>query len=287
MKLKIGKRAGRAAVGLRALRTFDLAAHLNSYLVDEGAVVDALPSNELLRKQTYASISHHDIFEMTKRVLEDFGMNVVDAAHGLARRNARYFALLHVLPEYADASYAQVVGLRHSYDTRYGIEFIAGAGVFAPGALTFVHTSGNIATRHTSRLMDRMSELLERAAHQVQQAFKRQQKLLELYKTTIISDTVVLHDLLIGLFEQGVYGVTKIPHIKEQVLTPSWKPFDDPEMSLYRLHNAVARVERGVNFFEYPERMQTMHEYFDAYFDLQVLNKQQEKKHEHGNDSDA
>ena len=238
----------------------NLMLHCGAQLADP-ILVAACPTPE--PTDTWQPIPHGRLLGLVTDTLERNGLEVVNQAHALGRDGDRYFGLLEVRNGQPVEDYSLVVGLRNSHDQSYPAGLVVGSSVLVCDNLAF---SGEIvlARRHT-RFIDRdLPQLVNRAVGQLGDLRQQQDKRIDAYKHTRLTDTRA-HDLFVRSVDSRVLPVTKLPNALKEFREPSHHEFlDDGKRTAWTFFNAVTETLKGRALDTLPRRTQALHGLLDS-----------------------
>ena len=211
---------------------------------------------------TYMPIPHHDLVSRVTSGLAAANLEIVESSHALSKEGARYFGLFQI----AQAGgldvrdYGLVMGLRNSHDKTFPAGITVGSQVFVCDNLAF---SGEIklARKHTLNIMRDLPGVISKAIGKLGDAWVSQDKRLEAYRETSLSDTQA-NDLILRAFRNRACVVTNIADVVREWDTPSHEEF--AARNVWRLFNAFTEASKG-NLQALPDRTQKLHGVLDGF----------------------
>ncbi len=207
---------------------------------------------------TWKPIPHMLLLQVIERALLERGFVVVNQAHGLTHDDARYFGLLEIASNHADAEYRYVVGVRNSHDMRFSAGIVAGSQVQVCDNLCF---SGEIqlARKHTPRILQDLLRLAGDAVGGLKRYWDQHDMRVERYQIAEINDAQA-HDLIVRSVDQGVMANSYIPKVLSEWRHPSHREFE--VKNVWSLQNAFTEVFKG-RLDLLPDRTRRLHQLLD------------------------
>ena len=228
---------------------------------------------------SWQPVPHATLLDLVERAFAHAGMNVVDQAHALGRDGDRYFGLMHLSvdrgnyehDEAQDTSgneYGFVAGIRNSHDRSFPASLVLGSVVFVCDNLAF---SGEVvlARRHTRHITRDLPQLVDRAVGRLGELRVDQDRRLEAYRETPVTDPQA-HHLLVSMLDSRVLPVTRLPAAIKEFREPRHDEFlgDGGRRTAWTLMNAVTESIKGRNLDQLPHRTQAMHGLLDSHCGL-------------------
>jgi len=172
---------------------------------------------------TWHPITHESLIEKVVKGMEQSGLIVKQSVHGLWKEGLRYFGLMEVTNGDDHDDYSLIVGLRNSHDKSFPASLALGSGVFVCDNLAF---SGEVklARRHTKNIERDLPEVILRAISRLSTLRHSQEKRIESYKQTDLTD-LQAHDFIIRALEQNVIGSQRVKPVVEQWRKPNHDEF--------------------------------------------------------------
>jgi len=238
----------------------NLMLHAGSQAVDR-IEVTACPTPQ--PTDTWQPIPHGRLLGLVTNTLERNVLEVVNQAHALGRDGDRYFGLLEVRNGQPVEDYSLIVGLRNSHDMSYPAGLVVGSSVLICDNLAF---SGEIvlSRRHTVHIQRDLPQLVNRAVGQLGDLRHQQDKRIDAYKHTRLTDTQA-HDMFVRAVDSRVLPVTKLPHALKEFREPSHAEFlDDGHRTAWTFFNSVTEVLKGRTLDALPRRTQALHGLLDS-----------------------
>jgi hypothetical protein len=201
--------------------------------------------------------------------LPDYGLSIVGSEHALMRDEHRYFGMYQVEPADGPVSddYGLILGLRNSHDKSFPAGLCLGSGVFVCDNLAF-SAEVVIGRRHTRHIMDDLPRLIAAALGKLVTSRLDQQKRIDAYKATGITDQSAAH-LIMTAFEAKAVKKTQLANIWDEWRQPKHAEFA-VENNVWRLMNAVTEVQKGINPFELQKRTTQLHPVLDHACGIQI-----------------
>lgn len=248
------------------MRNFNLTLHCGSHKV-ELPQVQAV--NTPQHTDTWFPIPHTALINLVEQSLPSYGLTVVGQQHALMKEDHRYFGLYQVQPTEGEVSadYTLVIGLRNSHDKSFPAGLCLGSGVFVCDNLAF-SAEVVIGRRHTRFIMDDLPRLIAAALGRLVESRIDQQKRIDAYKMAGITDEQAAH-LLFKAFDAKAVTKTQLTDIWGQWNHPDYSDFD-ADKNVWRLHNAVTAIQRGINPFELQARTTRLHPLLDVAAGVQI-----------------
>lgn len=218
---------------------------------------------------TWKPLPHGRVIDTVMDELENVGLRVTDAAHGLHRVNGddlrtNYFGLFEVKGDgvvFDDRS--MIVGLRNAHTKNFGIQIALGEQVFVCDNLAF-YGSIMASRRHTVHVED--SEIgfrprIVEAISRLKTVAGVQEQRVETYKRTNM-DNGLAEQTIIDAYRQGVINPVQIGKVVEQWDTPDHEEFAR-NRNAWRLFNAVTESMKGSRLTTLQDRTQRLHDVMD------------------------
>lgn len=216
---------------------------------------------------THFPIPHAELIEVAMNIARnDFGMQVVNQAHGLAGEGARYFGLFELE---SNSDYAPVIGLRNSHDTSFAAGLVIGSSVFVCDNLAF---SGEvrIARKHTRNILRDLPVMVHRALGRVEKLQRRMDIRIDAYKNASFTPEQRDH-VLMNAARNNALAWSGLGKVQAELVSPTHQPseFGVDEDSAWFLFNACTEVlktrsSQGAD----PRWTQFLHRVFDHAVDL-------------------
>lgn len=211
------------------------------------------------RTPTWTPVSHLQLIQSIETAVKATGLILGQQTHSLNQDGSRYFGLMEVQGKQNASDYGWVLGVRNSHDKSIPAGIVAGAMVFVCDNLSF---SGEVrlSRRHTRNILRDLPQIAGRAMGQLLEHWNHQDKRIEAYKGTAVSDSLA-HDLLIRALDVRACTNRQIPSILEEWRKPRHEAFQKP--SAWSLFNAFTEILKG-NLPELPRRTEALHALFDT-----------------------
>ena len=209
---------------------------------------------------SWQPIPHDEYVGRIEAELPRHGLSVVQQVHALTHDGGRYFGLLQVQNGCSGSDYAWVLGLRNSHDKSLPAGLVAGSQVFVCDNLAF---SGEVqvSRKHTVNILRDLPSLIDSAVRRLLGQFHEQDRRVELYKASKLSDAAA-HDLTVRALDRGVICASRIPELLREWREPSHEAFRP--RNTWSWFNAVTEILKG-RLAELPRRSQTLHRLCDAH----------------------
>lgn len=198
----------------------------------------------------HAPIAHSTFLDVVKTSLDEHSLSVTDQAFGTLADGSRFFGLLEVAKkgesyirtdetEIANVPrdrFSTMIGLRASHDKSISAGLIAGSRVFVCDNLAF---SGEvkIATKQTTKLLDRLPELVYSAVGKISLQSVKQADRVQAYQEKELSNKVA-DAAMTQLVRIGAINPSQIGAVIDQWDTPRFEQFAE-RRDVWRLYNAV------------------------------------------------
>lgn len=203
-------------------------------------------------------ISHITLLDQVKGAMIEHDLEITDQAFATMKDGSRFFGLLEVSEKgesytrTSDANIAEVprdrfstmIGLRASHDQSISAGLIAGSRVFVCDNLAF---SGEVSiqTKQTTRLMERLPELVYGAVGQVRQQSVKQADRVAAYQKKELTNSTA-DAAITQLVRIGAVLPSQVGAVIEQWDTPVHEQFAEAR-DVWRLFNAVTEVYKPKN----------------------------------------
>ncbi len=214
--------------------------------------------------KSWQPIPHLRLLQVVEKALLERGFVVIEQAHGLSHEGQRFFGLLQVQNNHPGHETSKVVGLRNSHDQSISAGIVAGNQVLVCSNLCF---SGEIqiARKHTPRILEDLPQLAYDAVVSLNKYWEQQQRRIEEYRRTRISDPVA-HHLVVRSVDNGIIATRMLPKVLKEYREPRHAEFKP--RTLWSLQNSYTELWKG-RIDLLPERSRKLHELMD---DLCTLN---------------
>ena len=210
---------------------------------------------------TWHPIGHKALIGMLSSRLPNYGLEIVQEAHGLYKDGARYFGMFQVKQaDQVDDDFGLVFGLRNSHDKTFPAGLCLGSGVFVCDNLAF-SAEIVIGRRHTKHIMRDLPNLVSQAVGKLVQARVDQANRLDAYKQTELTDTQA-QSLIVDAFRAGAINTTRIPKVVNQWYDPAHPEFKD--RTAWSLFNGFTEVYKESSLVQLPNRTTALHGVLDA-----------------------
>ena len=247
------------------MKKLNLMLHCGARHVSRKEVMDAPVSPSLGSR--HKPIAHGELVNMLTSGIKDYGMEVVQEAHGLFGRRGgpqadRWFGMFQVAG--GDGAnhddYGFVFGLRNSHDQTFPAGLCLGNGVFVCDNLAF-NAEIVLKTRHTTNIMDRLPGIFSRAMGSLVQARTTQDKRIETYKDSALTDADA-HDLILRSYKAGAVMPSRIAKVYEQWHNPEHDEFKPRTM--WSLYNNFTEVWKQSSIIDLPRKTAALDGLLDA-----------------------
>jgi hypothetical protein len=210
--------------------------------------------------RSWQPIPHHQLITTVQRTLSSTNLRIGTQAHSLTHDGSRYFGLMEIQSQKANADYTWVLGLRNSHDKTFPAGIVAGASVFVCDNLSF---SGEVkfARKHTRFINRDLPQLVERSIGLLMQKWNDQDKRIEAYKEADIFNPEA-HDLVIRAYDVGVISNRMIPAVLHEWREPQHEEFK--RRDVWSLFNAFTEALKEGNLAELPKRTEALHGLLDV-----------------------
>lgn len=242
------------------MRKLNLMLHCGSNNVNRAAV-EAAPTPAATK--TWHPIPHRSLIDMLRERLPNYGMEIVQEAHGMYKGGDRYFGMFQVAGGDGAAladDFGIVFGLRNSHDKSFPAGLCLGSGVFVCDNLSF-SAEIVIGRRHTRHIMRDLPNLVSSAVGRLMQARVDQARRLEVYKETELTDQQA-HDLIIQAMRAKAINTTRVPKVVDQWHGPEHSEFK--ARNVWSLFNGFTEVYKSTSLVELPNRTTRLHGILDA-----------------------
>lgn len=209
-------------------------------------------------------IPHADMVHAVERAAEASGWVIDRREYGLFRDGLRMFGLMLLHPTQVEIAeqqkdYRLALGVRNSHDKTMSAGLVVGSHVFVCDNLAF---SGEVKLlrKHTRFIARDLDRLVMQAMGRVGDSEKKQQRRIEAYKGTDLSDMQV-HDLLVRSVDAKIIPNADLPKVLGEYRKPQHEEFE--ARTAWSLFNAYTEVMKGVNPLALPNRTQRLHGMLD------------------------
>lgn len=243
------------------MKNLNLTLHCGAHRVEQEQVaVVATPSGT----DSWHPIPHQKLIDMVVERLPDYGLSIIQSQHALMREDHRYFGLFQVQAdgEVFSPDYGLVLGLRNSHDKSFPAGLCLGSGVFVCDNLAF-SAEVVIGRRHTVNILRDLPLLIQKALGRLVTSRLDQEKRIEAYKTTEVTDQQAAH-MLFQACEAKAVTKTQLKDVWDQWKAPNHHEFVEGGKTVWRLFNGVTEVQKGINPFELSSRTQRLHPLLDV-----------------------
>ena len=222
--------------------------------------IDAAPTPDPTKK--WHPIPHNSLIDMLTNRLPNYGLEIVQEVHGMYKDGQRYFGMFQVGGDGIDidADFGLVFGLRNSHDKSFPAGLCLGSGVFVCDNLSF-SAEIVIGRRHTKNIMRDLPNLVSMAVGKLMQARVDQERRLDAYKETSITN-IEAHHLIVQALRDKAINTTKLPKVVEQWHNPAHEEFN--ELNVWRLFNGFTEIYKSTSLTELPNRTTRLHGILDA-----------------------
>jgi hypothetical protein len=213
---------------------------------------------------TYKPISHKNIYEQTKSLLDKSGIEV---ANEYFQTNGKGTQLITTM----DIKYPGIeemgmrLAFRNSYDKTMSVGYVAGANVWICGN-GMVSGELKFTRKHTGTVVSDLELTIEETIEQLEENFlklvrhSKQMKEIELSKRAVSS--------LVGRFylEEDLVTSTQLNVIKRQLEEPAYDEFSDP--TLWSLYNHATFAFKEATPMNYIKQHAKLHDFIETEFEL-------------------
>lgn len=206
---------------------------------------------------TWIPVPHDTLVGLVEDAISQCGLTITDGDFAIWRGGLRFFGVLTLGGDKHD--YAATVGLRNSHDREFPAAMALGSRVFCCDNLAF-SSEVVIKTRHTMKIMDRLPQIVATGVTRLIEFRKEQDKRIDFYKKTQVSDSKHLHDLVLRLYRAKAIPSIAISKVIEEYESPSHEEFS--EHTLWSLMNATTEVLKS--FGDIQPRTQRLHSVLDS-----------------------
>lgn len=190
-------------------------------------------------QENWVPVSHIKLIETAQEYFAATGLRVVKEQHCLAREGNRYFGLFQV--ETGNPEYDLAIGLRNAHDKSYAAGLCVGSAVFVCDNLAF-SSEIVLGRKHTKYIERDLPELVGRAVGALTEQRVEQDKRIELYKATGLTDKDAYAGIIELLKQRAIIG-KDVDDIVREWDKPRYEEFAD-ERNVWRLFNAVTTVSK-------------------------------------------
>lgn len=204
-------------------------------------------------------IAHSMLIQLLTSALPNFGLRVVNQAHGLWKDGLRYFGLYQVESDTPDSDFGLVFGLRNSHDKRFPAGLALGSGVFVCDNLAF-SSEIVVGRKHTRWIVRDLPALITAAVGKLMTVRHDQQRRIDAYKQTELTDTQA-HDLIVRALRSKIVNATSVPHVVNE-----WHGKRHPEFAprtAWSLFNGFTEVFKRGSLIELPPKTTKLHGLLD------------------------
>lgn len=214
---------------------------------------------------SYQPLAHASFITRIEKQLAVEGIRVKDEKLALAKNGQRFFGLMELdMPQFPTADFSCVIGLRNSYDKSCSTGLAIGASVFVCDNLSF---SGDVKfeRKHTANLLRDLQWVITETVTSLPSRFATQSATFDRYKRYEIGDRQA-HDLIIRLFDAGVFNLTDIRKVLTEWRTPQHPEFAQSGKTAWRLFNATTQILKS-DLWSLTDRTRILHQVLDTEID--------------------
>ena len=212
--------------------------------------------------RTWQPIPHRVLLDQVCRWLGRCGYEVTAESHTLTGGDQRYFGVLDITTDRDHSDYHAAVGIRNANDKRFAAGVVLGNRVLVCSNLMF-EGEISLSRKHTRFIRRDLSRLVRDAVRGLAELRTRQDRRIERYRATRISDRQV-HDLMIRSLDHKVIPGSWIPRVVSQWREPLHPEFTADGKSLWRLQNAFSEVWRNDRPERIADRSRRLHQLLDT-----------------------
>ena len=193
---------------------------------------------------TWHPIPHTELISLLVDSLPEYGLTIVNEAHGMTKEGDRYFGMFQVAGEQNPDDFALVFGVRNSHDKSFPAGLCCGSGVFVCDNLCF-SSDIVVGRRHTKFIMRDLPALFAKAMGKLMEARVTQEQRLEAYKQTEIDRRQAI-EIVVDAVKRGALPKTKIMEVVAGWDAPEYDEFAQRE-DVWRLFNSFTQSYRDSN----------------------------------------
>jgi len=209
---------------------------------------------------THMPIPHYSLVKMTRRAIENAGLEIVQEEHALARGGLRYFGGFALTGKGIDGEDRQIVlGLRNSNDRSFAAAICIGNRMMVCENLDF-SSDIKLARRHTVNILADLPRVLADAVSRVVSHWNDMGNRIERYKTTAITCEQA-ENLLVKLVDAKAIPPRDFYKSVLEFRAPRHEEFEGDH--LWNLYNAVTENLKGSDLSKLPFRTMTVQSIFD------------------------
>jgi len=213
---------------------------------------------------TYKPVSHRDMYEQTKDLLDKSGIIVANEtmqANGAGTQLITTMDIRH--PESSEMGMR--IAYRNSYNKTMSVGYVAGANVWIcsngmmSGELRFTR-------KHTGTVVSDLKDTITNTIEQLEKNFLKLHRHSERMKEIDLSTRDVSE--LVGRFylEEDIITSTQLNVIKRQLEEPAYSEFSDP--TLWSLYNHATFAFKEAAPMNYIKQHAKLHDFIETEFEL-------------------
>lgn len=229
--------------------------------------VDMVHESETPRATaTHHPVPHGRVLEAVYRSLVGSAFDVGREAHQLSHKDARYHAVLELIPR-ADrtsgfggdcgdgGSRTILLGIRNSHDKSKPLGLVSGTHIRVCSNGLF-NGAINISSKHTTHIESRLNRLVDSAVGSFVIAAQKQGKQIATYKQTELTDEAAALFLVKSLRSDAICG-SDIKKVIKAYDSPPHPEFE--ERNLWSMVNAFTEVYKSMSVDTVLKRSQRLH----------------------------
>jgi hypothetical protein len=190
--------------------------------------------------ETHQPIPHWDLASGMKNAVEGIGLSIVSYDLGLSADNQTLFGNIDIQTP-SERGYNFSIGFRHSNDKKVAFGVVTGFKVTVCSNMAFAGEFKPVLVKHTPGAVANLNQLMVHAVKSAAARFSSTQEMVDLWKTTNVSDEQARNILQELMFQPGIaINSTLIQNVWDEYLSPRFNEFK--ENTLWSLHNAFTTV---------------------------------------------
>lgn len=208
---------------------------------------------------TWCPVPHSALVKSVETAVLASGYQIQERQYGLMRDGARMFGAWALVNGVAREDYQLAIGIRNSHDKSFPAGVAVGSRVFVCDNLAF-SSQIVISRKHTSRILGDLDRLVAQVVGRFGEARIAQDRRIEAYKGTDVSDTQV-HDFLVRSADAKVIAYQTLPKVLDEYRKPRHEEF--APRTAWSLFNSYTEILKGTMPFDLVSRTTRLHGLMD------------------------
>lgn len=231
--------------------------HAGSHVATRADVLDSPTPDPT---ETHFPIPHGTLVRTLQTHVESAGLTISSEEYGLwGDDDAMMFGVWGITNGESHDDYQLTIGIRNSHNKMFAAGMAVGSRVFVCDNLAF-SAEIVIARKHTRHILKDLDRMVAEATGRIGEARIRQDRRIEAYKGTDLSDSSV-HDLVIRAVDAKVMANSYIAKVLGEWRSPQHDEFGP--RNAWSLFNSFTEVFKGTNPLDLPARTTRLHGLLD------------------------